>query len=85
MNRLIKTAAIAAFGWACYKIGDIKGSFITAMLSLADKEEEKEAIGDLARHKHAPFWLNAVCATALRKTKEEFSTEPDTDAPEEAD
>jgi len=85
MNRLIKTAAIAAFGCACYKIGDIKGSFITAVLSLADKEEEKEAIEDLARHKHAPFWLNAVCATAFRKAQEKFSTEPDTEATEEAD
>ena len=85
MNRLIKTAAIAAFGCVCYKFGDFKGSLITALLSLADKEEEKEAIRDLAKHKHIPFWVNAVCATALRRTMEEFETSPDTDAPEEAD
>jgi len=82
MNRLIKTAAIAAFGFACYKLGDLKGSIVTAAFSYEDAP--KDIVHELAHSKHVPLWFNACCATLVEMNNKKFH-EPDTDAPEEAD
>jgi len=82
MNRLIKTAAIAAFGWACYRFGDYKGSLCTAAFLI--KDTPKDLKYTLSAHVHEPLWINAACAKAVEKYNNKLH-EPDTEATEEAD
>ena len=82
MNRLIKTAAIAAFGWVCYRFGDYKGSLCTAAFLL--KDTPKDLRNTLSNHVHGPLWTNAAYAKAVEKYNNELH-EPKKEAQEEAD
>lgn len=83
MNTFFKTAAIAAFGWVCYKIGDFKGSICTGGFSYDDAPAD--VVDELAKTKHAPLRLNALMAKAVKKHNKELHEAADTKAPEEAD
>jgi len=82
MNKLFKAAAIAAFGWACYRFGDYKGSLCTAAFLI--KDTPKDLKYTLSAHVHGPLWINAACAKAVEKYNKELR-EPKKEAPKEAD
>ena len=83
MNTLIKTAAVAAFGWLCYKVGDVKGSIVTSGFAFDEFDAElREALTEKGR----PFRINAIAAKVARQhIIENLYEEADDEAEEEAD
>lgn len=83
MNTLIKTAAVAVFGWLCYKVGDFKGSIVTSAFALDEFDGE---IREHLTEKGMPFRVNAIAAKVARQhIIENLDEEADDEAEEKAD